>query len=97
MDFKFCKGSKFGAIGFHMVRPSCDAQGVIDTIVDTAEDVGGGVVDGATTVYTSGTGLVGDALTDAYNAAADKAQEKRDSLLFMLCVLLQVLWLSRSI
>eukprot|EP00913_Durusdinium_trenchii_P007625 g7164.t1 len=48
------------------------AAKVVDDIVDGAEDVGGAVVDGASSVVTSGTGLVGDALSDAYNAAADK-------------------------
>ena len=48
---------------------------VVDDIVDGAEDVGGAVVDGASSVVTSGTGLVGDALSDAYNAAADKVRQ----------------------
>ncbi|CAJ1441752.1 unnamed protein product [Effrenium voratum] len=39
---------------------------IIDDVVDVAEDVGGTVVDG--------TGMVGDALGDAYSAAADQVE-----------------------
>ena len=38
---------------------------VVDTVSDTVSDVGGAITDG--------TGLVGDALSDAYNNAADQA------------------------
>ncbi|CAE7279738.1 carA2 [Symbiodinium pilosum] len=48
---------------------------VVDDVVDVGESVGDGVgdvVDATADVATDGTGLVGDALTDAYVAAADK-------------------------
>lgn len=42
---------------------------VVDTVSDTVSDVGGAITDG--------TGLVGDALSDAYNNAADQAGVRR--------------------
>jgi len=67
---------------------SISAKGPIDVISDTAGDVADGagdlasdVADTATDVATHGNGLVGDALTDAYKAAADKVSFVADTVI----------------